>query len=138
MQTEITHQMSRGVSIRLLYSPRTLPFVPDDDELDRQQCPHCSRIVTIEDAGVSYCPGCKHLLFTDDNCQLLSPDVGSVACPGCGAYIMLDGDINPDLGEFFLRGIAADLFCTDCGNAVEWDDAVQTEFHFEYPILPKD
>lgn len=138
MQTEITHQISRGVSIRLLYSPPALPFVPDDDELARQQCPYCSRVMTIEDAGVTYCPNCKRLLFTDDDCQLLSPDVGSVACPNCGAYIDLDGDINPSLGDFCMRGIIVDLFCTDCGCVVKWGDAVQTEFHFEFPILPID
>ena len=94
--------------------------------------------MTIEDPGVTYCPDCKHLLFTDDDCQLLSPDVGSVACPDCGAFVDLDGDINPSLSDFCVRGIAADLFCTDCGCVVEWDNAVQAEFHFEFPVLPKD
>ena len=136
MQIEITHQMSQGVSIRLLYSPATPPYVPDDEELIPQQCPHCSRIITIEDAGVTYCQHCNHLLFTDDDCQLLSPDIGAVSCPDCSAFIDLDGDVNPSLREFSMRGIAVDLFCIDCGRKVEWNKAVQTEFHFEYPILP--
>lgn len=136
MQTEITHHISRGVSIRLLYSSPAVPFVPDDDELLPQQCPHCSRFATIEDVGVTYCPHCKHLLFTDDECRLLSPDIGAVSCPDCRAYIDLDGDVNPSLSDFCLRGIAADLFCSDCGQTVKWDRAVQAEFHYQYPILP--
>ncbi|MEM7456445.1 MAG: hypothetical protein AAF456_19020 [Planctomycetota bacterium] len=136
MVDEITRNISTGVSIRLRFLPPTVPYVPDEAELESQQCPHCSRVITIEDAGVTFCPHCRHLLFTDDECRLLSPDLGSVTCPDCGAFIDLDGDVNPSLSEFCFRGIAADLFCRDCGSTVQWDHAVQTDFHFRFPIHP--
>jgi hypothetical protein len=104
--------------------PAIPPFVSDDEPFDLQQCPTCQALITVEDAGISYCYRCGHLIFVGDALDIVQAEPNPFHCPLCG------GVLDENDCEWTGRGW---FFCRLCGQTMDWSEEDCDAFQIRVP-----
>ena len=101
-----------GLVSDVVVAPAPPPYIPDDESSALQQCPRCLGLIIVDDAGISFCYSCNHLICVGDGLSIIHFDPLPFHCPICGAASENYCEAT-EFGEFF---------CQLCGQIMNWSE----------------